>query len=305
MTSSSLAFVGSVCRLHELPGLPTCEASLGQPDPRCSRMTPTRRQSSCPKKVSLGSSTRCQTVRLSRACGNPRPARGLVRRPCTGSSPTRACAGSSSPTRAVDRHFAYARRARRLRVPARRRDRRRGRDGGPARRSRRDRAVRRLARRPLPARAGDARVRPRPARHRVVAATAALVVSTPPSLIVYVARVDHHDPRHDLPAGRVGADADARAHARGADSGERLLEHLRQPRRRSSARRSRRSCSRSADLGGRFAFIAATFAWSASFVCPCARSRASPPPDGGAQSGTKGFGAGLQRDRAPSRGCGS
>ena len=84
-----------------------------------------------------------------------------------------------------------------------------------------------------------------------VGATAALVVAHSPSLIVYVVADDHDDPRHDLPSGRVGADAAARALARGADGGERLVEHLRQPRRRSSARRSQRSCSRSADLGWR------------------------------------------------------
>ena len=64
-----------------------------------------------------------------------------------------------------------------------------------------------------------------------VGATAVLVTTHSASLIVYVARDDHDDPRHDLPAGRVRADAFARAFARGADGGERLVEHLRQPRR--------------------------------------------------------------------------
>ena len=64
-----------------------------------------------------------------------------------------------------------------------------------------------------------------------VGATAALVVSALAVAHRLRRRDGHDDPRHDLPSGRVRADAAPRAVARGADRGERLVEHVRQPRR--------------------------------------------------------------------------
>ena len=127
------------------------------------------------------------------------------------------------------------------------------------------RAVRGLARRPLPARAGDARLRSGPAghrrrrrrraRHRALAGAHRLR-----------RRDDDHDPRHDLPAGRGGADPAARPIARGADRRERLVEHVRQPRRLRRAV-DRRVPARAQRAGGRARrSTPLTFAWSAYFI---------------------------------------
>ena len=92
---------------------------------------------------------------------------------------------------------------------------------------------------------------------------------------------------------------DARPHARGADGRERLVEHVRQPRRRSSDRRSRRSCSRSAGRPPPSASSPSRLPGArTSCVCARPRGRRRDRSEHGRTRIDDGFAAGFARDRA-------